>query len=254
MTGQAKRNLSADPSLRKIGTAGWSIPRQATGFPLPATGSQLERYAAVLNAAEINSSFHRAHKPQTYARWAASVPADFAFSVKLPREITHIRKLVGTAGPLDAFLSEIHPLGGKLGPLLIQLPPSLAFVEETAVGFFDLLRARHGGGLACEPRHPSWFSAPAEAALAAARIARVAADPAPVPAAARPGGWSGLIYRRLHGSPRMYSSPYSVAEIDQIASEMRPATVPPREAWCIFDNTMHGEAIQNAVQLVQALR
>ena len=236
----------------RIGTAGWSIPRdQAAAFP--GSGSHLERYAQLFRATEINSSFHRPHKPQTYARWAASVPAEFRFAVKLPREITHTRKLTGTEPLLDQFLAEICNLGDRLGPLLIQLPPSLAFAEDVALGFFAALRARFDGDVACEPRHPSWFDAPAEAALASARIARVAADPARVPDAARPGGWTGLVYRRLHGSPRMYYSPYSPSEIDRIACEMRRPAGRPHTSWCIFDNTTLGEAARNALQLLSAL-
>ena len=242
-----------DPLTYEVGTAGWSIARhQAELFP--GSGSHLERYAELLSATEINSSFHRSHKPQTYARWAASVPPDFRFAVKLPREITHTRKLIDTDEPLDRFLGEIRPLGGKLGPLLIQLPPSLAFNQEVATGFFKLLRARHGGELVCEPRHPSWFNAAAEAAFVSARIARVAADPAPVPQAARPGGWLGLTYRRLHGSPRMYSSPYTPSDISRHASEMQADRNQKHVAWCIFDNTMHGEAAKNALQLARALQ
>ncbi len=236
----------------RIGTAGWSIPgHQAAAFP--GSGLHLERYAQLFRATEINSSFHRPHKPQTYARWAASVPAEFRFAVKLPREITHTRKLTGTEQHLDQFLTEIRNLGDKLGPLLIQLPPSLAFVENAALGFFKALRARFDGELVCEPRHPSWFGDPAEAAFVSAHIARVAADPARVPEAARPGGWTGLVYRRLHGSPHMYSSPYSLPDIDHLAFEMRPAASQHRASWCIFDNTTQGEAARNALQLVAAL-
>ena len=237
----------------RIGTAGWIIPRhQSAAFP--GSGSHLERYARLFRATEINSSFHRPHRPQTYARWAASVPADFRFAVKLPHEITHARKLTGTEQLLDRFIGEIRNLGDRLGPLLIQLPPSLAFAEDVALGFFGALRARFDGELACEPRHPSWFGEPAEAALVAARIARVAADPARVPEAARPAGWTGLVYRRLHGSPRMYCSPYSLLDIARIASEMGPAAGQHRASWCILDNTTYGEATRNALQLASALQ
>jgi uncharacterized protein YecE (DUF72 family) len=236
----------------RIGTAAWSIPANQ-GAVFPGTGSNLERYARVLPATEINSSFYRSHRPQTYARWAASVSPDFRFAVKLPREITHIRKLVCIEEPLNRFLEEVRHLGDKLGPLLIQFPPSLAFVEDEASAFFEAIRGRHCGQLVCEPRHPSWFNSLADAALVSARIARVAADPARVPAAAEPGGWSGLVYYRLHGSPCVYSSPYSLPDIDRVASKMRLAASKHLGVWCIFDNTMHGEAARNALQLASEL-
>lgn len=194
----------ATPSLF-VGCAGWSIPKPAQP-DFPAGGSHLERYAQRLPAVEINSSFYRPHRPATYARWAESVPADFRFAVKVPKTITHEAKLVATEGVLERFLAEVGGLGAKLGVLLVQLPPSLRFDAVVAGGFFDLLRECRTGACACEPRHPSWFAPEADALLRRRQIARVAADPASVPAAALPGGWEGLAYYRLHGSPKIYYS------------------------------------------------
>ncbi|MFC0386982.1 DUF72 domain-containing protein [Muricoccus vinaceus] len=231
----------------RVGTAGWSIPGQhAAAFP--AGGSHLERYARVLPAVEINSSFYRPHRPSTYARWAASVPPSFRFAAKLPRAITHDRRLDGAAEPLARFLGEVESLGDRLGPLLIQLPPSLRYDAALVEGFLSLLRGRFDGLLACEPRHPSWFTDAAEARLASFRVARVAADPAVVPRAAAPGGWTGLSYRRLHGSPEMYRSAYGPGLIAATAREMEEEG--GREAWCIFDNTALGEATGDALQLL----
>ena len=93
------------PSELRIGTAGWSIPKQhAAAFP--GTGVHIERYARQLHAVEINSSFYRPHKPATYARWAASVPPEFRFAVKLPREITHERRLADVTAPLERLLGD----------------------------------------------------------------------------------------------------------------------------------------------------
>ncbi len=97
-------------------------------------------------------------------------------------------------------------LGRRMGPLVVQLPPSLVFEVRVARNFFALLRSMHGGAVVCEPRHASWFEGAADALLVRHRIGRVAADPAVVPAAARPAGWPGIVYHRLHGSPRKYWS------------------------------------------------
>ena len=86
-----------------IGTAGWSIPR-AAGHRCDSDGTHLQRYARVFGCAEINSSFHRPHGATTYARWAASTPARFQFAVKLPKDITHVRKLRNSRLPLERFL------------------------------------------------------------------------------------------------------------------------------------------------------
>ena len=109
------------PSIH-VGCAGWSIPRQYAEH-FPEWGTHLERYAQRFPAVEINSSFYRPHRPATYARWAASVPASFQFAVKVPREISHMRRLRDVADPLERFLSEVEALGTALGPVLVQLPP-----------------------------------------------------------------------------------------------------------------------------------
>ena len=229
-----------------IGTAGWSIPKQhADAFD--GAGSHLERYARQLPAVEINSSFHRPHRPATYARWAASVPPGFRFSAKLPREITHTRRLVDAAEPLARFLGEVEALGAALGPLLVQLPPKLDYDESVAERFFGEFRERFAGQLACEPRHATWFGDAATAMLVKHRVARVAADPARVPEAARPGGWPGLVYVRLHGSPKIYYSAYSAEQIAATAEQLRGVSA--EECWCIYDNTTLGEATGQALDL-----
>ncbi len=231
----------------RIGTAGWGIPARL-GAEFPGAASHLERYAGQCTAVEINSSFHRPHRPATYERWARSVPEDFRFAVKLPREITHSRRLLDAESALDRFLAEAGVLGGRLGPLLVQLPPSLAFDAGAASAFFGSLRARFAGAAVCEPRHPSWFGTDGDALLASFAVARVAADPARVPAAADPGGWPGLAYYRLHGSPQTYYSAYEPATLEAVAQRLM-AAARRGPAWCIFDNTGRGEAAANALDL-----
>lgn len=187
----------------RIGTAGWSIPRQ-DAHAFPAEGSSLERYAARFNAVEINSSFHRPHRPATWLRWRDSAPAGLRFSVKLAKEITHERKLRDCAEPLARFLDQVDILGDKLAGLLVQLPPKHEFNDDVAGAFFEMLRQRSNADIVCEPRHPSWFTPAAEALMVSLKVARVAADPAICDDAGVPGGWRGLSYWRLHGSPVMY--------------------------------------------------
>lgn len=235
-----------------VGCAGWSIPKEHAGR-FPENGSHLERYAQRLSAVEINSSFYRPHQPATYARWAGSAPDGFRFAVKVPREITHTRRLQDPAEPLERFLSECAALGDKLGPLLVQLPPSLAFDRSIASAFFAALRYRFEGRVVCEPRHPSWFGGEAEQVLVDVHAARVAADPAPVPEAAHPGGWRGLTYYRLHGSPRIYYSDYGADFLKTLAQALR-AQAQTAETWCIFDNTALGAATANALSVTEAIQ
>jgi uncharacterized protein YecE (DUF72 family) len=234
----------------RIGTAGWTIPARFRHL-FPESGSSLERYAARFTTAEINSTFYRSHRPQTYARWAAAVPDDFRFAVKLPKAITHDRRLVGAADLLERFLDEVRPLRPKIGPLLIQLPPSLAFDETFAGAFLHLLRDRFERAIVCEPRHATWFGAEADRLLSDCKVARVAADPARVPEAALPGGSANIAYFRLHGSPRMYYSAYENPFLTDLADRLNAAEA--AETWCIFDNTASGAAIGNALTLESVL-
>ena len=249
-----KRRLPR-PAAINVGTAGWSIPR-AVATEFPGEGTHLQRYARVMPCAEINSSFHRPHAAAVYAKWAASTPASFRFSVKVPRTITHDAKLKGCRPLLDAFLAQIAGLGPKLGPLLVQLPPSLEFQPRQARTFFTLLRRRHGGAVVCEPRHESWFSGPAERLLEQFHVGRVATDPSRYAAAKQPGGWlpagpdAGVIYYRLHGAPRKYWSPYPPPRIAAWAREIQAWSANGSVTWCIFDNTASGAALANALEML----
>ena len=236
-----------------IGTAGWNVPKaHAEAFPVQ--GSHLERYAQRLDVAEINTSFYRSHRLATYERWAAAVPEHFRFAVKVPRTITHERRLVDAEAPLRQFLEEVAGLGRKLGPLLLQLPPSLRFDERTSRAFLNAFRQAHGGDIVCEPRHASWLDPAVDAFLVDLRIARVAADPAPVPGAQEPGGWRELHYYRLHGSPKIYYSAYPASVLDATADRLAKDASDRRPSWCIFDNTAAFAAAGDALATLERVR
>lgn len=230
----------------RIGTAGWTIPA-ALKPQFPGDGAQLEKYAARMNAVEINSSFYRPHRRKTYERWAQSVPGDFRFSVKLPRSITHERRLKDFEAPLQRFLSEAAGLGRKLGVVLVQLPPGLPFENVAAERFFSMLAEQASCAIACEPRHATWFGLDAETLLARHGIVRVAADPPRHAEDGRPGGNTRLAYYRWHGSPRIYWSAYGDDRLAALAGTVRREKA--QELWCIFDNTATGAALDDALRL-----
>jgi len=240
---------SSTAAERRVGTAGWTLPR-AVRARFDDDGTQLERYARRFSCVEINSSFYRAHLSATYARWARSVPDGFRFALKLPKEITHIRRLVDIDAPLLRFLDESSALGVKRDVLLVQLPPSFAYDQAVVEPFLALLRARYSGRVACEPRHETWFQPAADAVLNAFRIARVAADPSPIGTPTTPGGSDAWQYWRFHGSPRTYYSSYDAARTEAIARALRASRSP---AWCIFDNTALGAATANALAVLDLL-
>lgn len=235
-----------------IGTAGWSIPRQeAASFP--DDGSALQRYARIFRGVEVNSSFYRSHRPATWARWAASVPDAFRFSVKIPKAITHEARLIDADALIADFASQVELLGPKLAVVLVQLPPSLTFDPAIAERFFASVAKAIPAAIACEPRHASWFTDEADALLGHHRVGRVAADPAIAPSAAEPGGWPGLAYWRLHGSPAIYRSPYDAAALAHYAQRIEAIASAPASCWCIFDNTASSAATGNALDLAAQL-
>jgi len=234
-----------------IGTAGWAIGSSASATAFPAGDSNLERYASVFPAVEINSSFHRPHRPSTWQRWRDSVPDSFRFSVKIPKTISHEQKLISCGPLLGAFLDQANLLHNKLAVLLLQLPPKLNFESDTAEEFFVLLRSRSSTPIVCEPRHASWFSQEANALLCEMRVARVAADPARHKDASSPGGWSGLSYFRLHGSPVIYRSSYRERVADYARQLQKEGD---RPTWCIFDNTASSAAVGDALSMQKCVR
>lgn len=210
--------------MLRIGTAGWILPAQARDS-FPAGESHLARYSALLNCAEINSSFHRPHRRATYERWAATVPDHFRFSLKVPKEITHVKRCSGCYDVLARFIDESASLGSKRAVLLVQLPPTFRFDRSQMERFFSDLRSLYNDFAVCEPRHASWFASDADVLLREFRIA----------------------YFRLHGAPRTYYSRYAEEAIGSIAMRLRRNKAP--EQWCIFDNTAAGAAIDNALEL-----
>lgn len=234
----------------RVGTAGWAIPAGVRDH-FPVAGGGLERYAARLGAVEINSTFYRRHRVSTFERWAAATPADFRFAVKAPREITHRRKLENCEDLLADLAADLRGLGDRLGPVLIQTPPGLAFDDIRTGAFLDACEALLEASIVLEPRHASWFTTSADQWLASRRVARVAADPAPAPGAGLPGGFGALVYFRLHGSPDMYRSAYERDWLQTILKRVRAAGAVGAERWVIFDNTASGAAAADALALVR---
>ena len=244
-----------------VGVAGWALPSPSyepkPGFALRLPlerfgeeGSALERYARAYSAVEINSTFYRMHKPETFARWARSVPPSFRFSVKLAKEITHGLGLANAREPLERFFAPVLGLGAAMGPLLIQLPPSRAFESQRATAFLRDLRALYKGPAVLEARHETWFEPAVTRLLAEHGISHVLADPCTVEV--EPGPKDNPVYYRLHGSPRVYYSGYSEEFLDDLASKI--ARLRERsEVWCIFDNTAAGFAHGDALGLIDRL-
>jgi uncharacterized protein YecE (DUF72 family) len=225
---------------RKIGCAGWSLPREYRAPPL----SYLERYAQLFNSVEVNSSFYRHHRPQTYERWASVVPESFQFSVKVPKAISHSELF--QAGVFERFADEVGHLGSKLGALLFQFPPALECSSRLLKTHFEALRREFPLTPAfCEPRHASWFNADVEAILHSYAIDWAVADPKVVSNAPSIFGGRPRRYYRLHGTPRIYYSSYSSTTLRALAQQTLRREE-ENESWIIFDNTAAGAAFEDA--------
>lgn len=206
----------------------------------------LERYASIFGGVEINSSFYRRHRPATWQRWHDTVPEGFKFAVKMARTVTHERGLVDADSEIEIFFSDVALLEGKLGPILVLLPPQLAFDPPLAVAFFECLRKHSPGRIEIEPRHVSWSDGSALGVLRDHDIGLVYADPqgkelrqAAVETQSR--------YLRLHGSPKVYFSSYSAKDLAGFAALLGP------HSWCIFDNTASGAAQINGIEMLDIL-
>jgi uncharacterized protein YecE (DUF72 family) len=116
-----------------------------------------------------------------------------------------------------------------------------------------MLRRRTDVGIACEPRHASWFGPKPDALFQRHAVNRVAADPALGAEAAEPGMHGCWRYWRWHGSPRMYYSDYSERALSQLSESVRSGSRQRATPWVIFDNTAHGHALANAARLQQLL-
>jgi len=239
---------------------------------------ELEYLSRKMNSAEINGSFYSLQRPERYRSWAGETPDDFVFAVKGGRFITHMKRLRDVEVPLaNFFASGVLALGHKLGPILWQLPPNLAFEPDRLAGFFELLprttpaaaalATRHDDKLkaeaytdpgppralrhALEVRHPSFATPGCAKLLRDNDIALVDSDSA--------GTWVALeevtadfVYVRLHGDEDLYTSGYGDAALDRWAEKIRK-WASRKDVYVYFDNDVIGRAPVDAISLARRL-
>lgn len=143
-----------------IGTSGWSYPTWKPAFfpeGLPAKRF-LEFYSTQLNAVELNATFRRMPTASSIAGWVAATTPDFRFAAKAHQSITHFKRLKDAGDPLRFFLQSLEPMrqSGKLGPVLVQVPPNLKADLALLKDFVQLLPQAYK--FAFEFRHETWFA------------------------------------------------------------------------------------------------
>jgi uncharacterized protein YecE (DUF72 family) len=234
-----------------IGTSGWSYKHWAGIFyPEDVKPSNyIEHYMNQFDCVELNASFYRIPNVKTVQGWARRTPASFRFCAKMSRFITHQKKLVDATEPLDRFLSVFDPLRDRLGPFLVQLPPSLRFEPITADSFFHLLASRrHVGEFALEARHDSWFMPEAVSLLKHYGIANVIAD-----SGGRIAGsgvrTNSLVYLRFHGPDGHYHDPYTTGALETYARKIIGWLFEGCQVWAFFNNDFGAHAVRNAREL-----
>jgi uncharacterized protein YecE (DUF72 family) len=235
----------------RVGLAGWSNPPEKR-VERDSDQTHLAYYAAHFSCVEINSSFYRPHQSATYARWRDETPAPFRFSVKMPRSVTHESHLKRCAAEVSRFYEDIAALQPKLTAVLVQLPPSLEFNRRAVRTFFNSVPRLRGTKVVCEPRHSSWFTSSVESLLRDIGVSRVAADPVRCSGAEVPGGARRFAYFRWHGSPHLYYSKYSRAQLAAFAATVKRAKA--TDTWCVFDNTARHAAWDDALTFIAALQ
>ncbi len=233
-----------------VGTSGWNYSHWKDVF-YPSTCARsrwLQFYAQNFTTVEVNATFYHLPKLETFETWRKTTPEGFLWAVKANRYITHMKRLSATVESLERFFSAARTLKEKLGPVLFQLPPSLAFHEDVFDEFCgNLEKYNHPGAI--EVRHKSWLSDTVLAKLERCGVAFCISETAgryPYAEAVT----ADFIYIRLHGSRKLYASDYSEKELQAWAEKIRRWK---RETYIYFDNDFGGYAPKNAARLKKIL-
>lgn len=229
----------------RIGLAGWSEATSRYRAHFAAEGTSLERYASTFDFVEVNVTFYRAVRPETFAGWSEQTPSDFRFSVKMNRSVTHAARLSENARVAEA-IAPATGLGSRLAAFLVQLPPGLAFDASRTEAFLARLREHYSGTVALEPRHASWTGPDLARLIGDYAVTPVLTEIPEPDSDPSPHG----TYVRLHGSPRRYRSAYASEQLRTLAAWLGHAS---RPAYVVFDNTAGPAGVRNALELREAL-
>jgi uncharacterized protein YecE (DUF72 family) len=239
-----------------IGTSGWSY-KDWKGLYYPEglkPAEWLTFYAKQFDITEINTSFYHLPRKQTALNWAAKVPAGFRFCPKISRYLTHMKKLHEPEEPLQRFFEVFEPIKDVLGPVLVQLPPSLKFDYELAENFFKILNKDYKEfEFALEVRHNTWLENDSLDLMAKYNVAFVISQSgvnfpyAEVVTAKN-------IYIRFHGPGALYASSYSAEMLQDFAGKFKHWIKEGHTIWAFFNNDYFGHAIQNAQRLKDLIK
>lgn len=250
-----------------LGTSGWMYKDWGELF-YPEDikkGEHLPFLASQFNTVEVNSSFYHLPRASTFEKWKNETPAEFLFSVKVSRFITHQKKIDRIRGPFELFLKRAKPMGKKLGVLLVQLPPFLQFSQPLFERFLNdvstVMKRNYSVRIALEPRHKSWIE-PANAQLVTSLpqkhdvpVTLVFADSEKIPSYAPTVGHltSDFVYVRFHGPHAFAASRYGEALLNPWAKRIRAWQIKGIDVFAYFNNDIQGHAIFDARTLARLL-
>jgi uncharacterized protein YecE (DUF72 family) len=236
-----------------IGTSGWSY-KHWKGIYYPnelKPADYLSFYARDFLITEINASFYRLPTESTILNWAERVPSGFKFCPKISRYLTHTKRLKDPEEPLERFFGIFEPITKRLGPVLVQLHPTLKFDYDRSEHFYKLLKTRYKNyDFAVEIRNKTWLEEDSLSMMAKYDIAFVISqskDRFPYAEVVT----SKNIYVRFHGPENLYSSSYSEEMLKNFADKFKRWVSDGHIVWAFFNNDVGGHAIINAKQLME---
>jgi len=241
-----------------IGTSGWSYNEWAGVFYPTSSTNKLSFYAKLYKTAEVDSTFYAYPSKGLVLGWARYTPPDFVFSAKLPQLLTHEKKLElskGVEADLIRFLGLLKPLiaTGKLGPILVQLPPSYSYQSD-----FDKLKAfltkvPEDVEFAVEFRHPSWLREDVWSFLRGKNVANVIVDEPLLPPDTVTTADFAFIRWHGHGSRPWYNYRYSDKELDNWVPKVKEVTARVKKTYGYFNNHFKGFAVENSLKMIEKL-
>ena len=230
----------------RIGTSGWNY-RHWRGLFYPdelRVRDWLPYYASAFDSVEVNTTFYGQPRESTVRAWVEATPPEFVFAVKMSRFLTHLKRLAPDDHSIDKFATLAGWFGARLGPVLVQLPPALAFEPARVARFFARLPPHR---YALEARHPSWLSREAMALLRAHGVAWCIADSSVFRTA--DAVTAAFVYLRFHGPGKMCDSSYDDRQLGAWARRIARWRARGLEVFAYFNNDVHGYAVDDALRL-----
>jgi uncharacterized protein YecE (DUF72 family) len=229
-----------------VGTSGWQY-KDWKGRLYPAELPQkgwLEHYAANFDTVELNNAFYRLPERDTFAAWRQRTPDGFVMAVKASRYLTHIKRLKDPEEPVERLMGRAEALGDRLGPVLLQLPPTLR--AEPALLDRTLRCFPAGVRVAVEPRHDTWWTDEVRGILERHGAALCWADrrSRPITPLWRTAGWA---YLRLHEGRATPWPHYGRDALRAWARRLADTWADEEDAFVYFNNDPGGWAVADAV-------